>query len=723
VVAGQTGAGGHANYGEVQLEECHESYQIANSSLWLEVMCTDDSQDGRWSEERACDDWFHMLFQAQEDISVHFCHVSGKTLGLRSGSMYQVKVFKGRLSVLSSSPERNCEVMRRNGFYLSHDIFLDDMSTTGCRATDELVNVLERHTCCLHDVTEHEYLYSRRMEESGDQMNFTWRACLSECEQEQGAVRLDRSSFVAKTYWETLDDVTDRITDGISGAYLRFLPEDVWETYRVTVNAERLSENKSGVYKEYARSLFLHGEGILKAVPGFDSSWKCLCPPNKFSERLPLPECCRPTSLQDVKFAASQAEEVLSMIQTISVHHESVGQGRVADSFKHAFNAIGAAALFDDDRLMRFLCFVRQRRPSLFIGPPDTQLYIRHLVVGPTCRFLAIARDDDLTLESLDRIHREAIRILQGNMKDGDDPRTQVVILHAGSASAILQARIFASSQSAQLNVFSIDLSEVFEALGFENLDIPAPGAGFSSSSSPSLLRETGLKAQDLLGQLSLALKSRRQIRFLVTTALITGEDDKWSRQDLYRRTFKTLARLGYPDPLIVEAVHGGGTRSFLEEYGQVVYTDLNDFENQGNNEGRSMLLALQTSGISEDMMIIKLTGRYSPADRKLVQLVELNTHQDAIIRMTMRDGLMFTGCFAMKKGLLQEALGGMDWNNYELHGVHLEWAMVERLRQLCDPDEWLLERRTRFPACKIVLVPQLGVLAYRSTLQQPEMW
>ena len=31
-----------------------------------------------------------------------------------------------------------------------------------------------------------------------------------------------------------------------------------------------------------------------------------------------------------------------------------------------------------------------------------------------------------------------------------------------------------------------------------------------------------------------------------------------------------------------------------------------------------------------------------------------------------MNDGLMFTGCFAMRKGLLQEALSGMDWNEYE---------------------------------------------------------
>mmetsp|Transcript_13094 Transcript_13094/g.46015 ORF Transcript_13094/g.46015 Transcript_13094/m.46015 type:complete len:791 (+) Transcript_13094:274-2646(+) len=650
----------------VSSDECHPSYEIANSSTWLEIMCADGSQGWQWREDRECKGLHHVFFQALEDVSVYFCHVSGKTLGLSDDSMYTIKVFKGSLSILSFSTQEDCEVMQKNGLHVWYGGNPEEMSIKPCGSSGELEGILKQRACCLHEASEHEYVYDRRIESSGSRMNFTWRACLFECQQDRDTSSLDRSSLVQRSFVETLDDITDRITDGMSGAYLRFLPEDVWEAYQVSLESGGRNDSRAEFFREYAQSLLLTGEGIMKAVPGFDSSWKCLCPPNRLFERLPLPKCCRLPSLGDVKFASAQAEETLAMIQSISLGQRAADTGEITHDFQYAFHAMGAAAIFDDDRLMRFLCFVRQRGPSLFIGPPDVQLYIKHLLVGPGCTFLPIQRGDVINSQTLADIHQEAMRVLMLKSKDsGSELRAQVVVIHAGSATPVLQKRILSSSQAAQLKVFSIDLSEMVQTLGFDNLDLDTSGAGFSSSSS-SLVQETGIKSQDLLNQLSIATKTRRKIRFLVTTALVTGEDDRWSRQELYRGTFKALARLGYPDPLIVEAVHGGESRSFLEGYGHVVYTDLNDFENQGNNEGRSMLLALQTWDVKDDVMVIKLTGRYSPADRRLVQLVELNTHQDAIVRVSMNDGLMFTGCFAMRKGLLQEALSAMDWNQYE---------------------------------------------------------
>ncbi|EKX45393.1 hypothetical protein GUITHDRAFT_138969 [Guillardia theta CCMP2712] len=593
----------------VSSDECHPSYEIANSSTWLEIMCADGSQGWQWREDRECKGLHHVFFQALEDVSVYFCHVSGKTLGLSDDSMYTIKVFKGSLSILSFSTQEDCEVMQKNGLHVWYGGNPEEMSIKPCGSSGELEGILKQRACCLHEASEHEYVYDRRIESSGSRMNFTWRACLFECQQDRDTSSLDRSSLVQRSFVETLDDITDRITDGMSGAYLRFLPEDVWEAY----------------------------QGL------------------------------------------EQAEETLAMIQSISLGQRAADTGEITHDFQYAFHAMGAAAIFDDDRLMRFLCFVRQRGPSLFIGPPDVQLYIKHLLVGPGCTFLPIQRGDVINSQTLADIHQEAMRVLMLKSKDsGSELRAQVVVIHAGSATPVLQKRILSSSQAAQLKVFSIDLSEMVQTLGFDNLDLDTSGAGFSSSSS-SLVQETGIKSQDLLNQLSIATKTRRKIRFLVTTALVTGEDDRWSRQELYRGTFKALARLGYPDPLIVEAVHGGESRSFLEGYGHVVYTDLNDFENQGNNEGRSMLLALQTWDVKDDVMVIKLTGRYSPADRRLVQV-------------SMNDGLMFTGCFAMRKGLLQEALSAMDWNQYEVH----------RLRQICEPDDWLLERTVSFEACKV---------------------
>ena len=50
----------------------------------------------------------------------------------------------------------------------------------------------------------------------------------------------------------------------------------------------------------------------------------------------------------------------------------------------------------------------------------------------------------------------------------------------------------------------------------------------------------------------------------LVTAALVPAgrEPDRWDRAGLYRAGFRRLARLGYPDPLVVEALHAGPSRT-----------------------------------------------------------------------------------------------------------------------------------------------------------------
>ena len=62
-------------------------------------------------------------------------------------------------------------------------------------------------------------------------------------------------------------------------------------------------------------------------------------------------------------------------------------------------------------------------------------------------------------------------------------------------------------------------------------------------------------------------------MQFVVTTALVEHEADVWNRTALYADTFRTLARYGYPLPLIAEALEPPRSGGFLEQYGRVSET------------------------------------------------------------------------------------------------------------------------------------------------------
>ena len=179
---------------------------------------------------------------------------------------------------------------------------------------------------------------------------------------------------------------------------------------------------------------------------------------------------------------------------------------------------------------------------------------------------------------------------------------------------------------------------------------------------------------------------------------------------------------------------------------GQVIYTDVNDERyagNQGVNEARSILVALAASGLEDDMMLVKLTGRYTLVDRSLLLLLESNLHTtDAVMSVAPHTQLVFTGCLAMRKGLWQAALQGSDWNTVAHFGVHLEFLVLQQVQRHCrqeggrdararasgyvggDLGEGRRGGEAGAPApCRLLQVPRLGVAARRSDSLEAVIW
>jgi hypothetical protein len=314
-----------------------------------------------------------------------------------------------------------------------------------------------------------------------------------------------------------------------------------------------------------------------------------------------------------------------------------------------------------------------------------------------------------------------------------------MLVALGSTAGTILQKRLFQrlfvpgtatarGGAGARGAVIMLDVSSVVELLSGTPTDLVSLGRGFSLG---AWARESGLQAQALASRLERAIAVRGELQVLVATALVEKEHDLWNRSALYQDTFRTLARQGFPQPLIAEAVHcSRDGPSFLERFGRVVYTCINDARymgNQGVNEARSLLRALAHFQVPPESMIVKLTGRYTFVDRSFFQLLERNmAAADAVLSAAAHKDLLFTGCFAMRAALLRQALLHSDWNAATHHGVHLEFLVLHNVRKSCEA----AAGRRSGPGCgaagctcRLLYVARLGVAARRSDSADAVIW
>ena len=119
----------------------------------------------------------------------------------------------------------------------------------------------------------------------------------------------------------------------------------------------------------------------------------------------------------------------------------------------------------------------------------------------------------------------------------------------------------------------TLDVSEIVGTLGPSRSGFTAGGL-LATSLTGYLPRAQAPRAEpldhaSLLAQMAVGQRGSEHVAVLVTTALVKvvhPGDDRYSREALYEDMFAGLAALGYPHPLVVEAVHGysGGAAPVL---------------------------------------------------------------------------------------------------------------------------------------------------------------
>lgn len=126
---------------------------------------------------------------------------------------------------------------------------------------------------------------------------------------------------------------------------------------------------------------------------------------------------------------------------------------------------------------------------------------------------------------------------------------------------------------------------------------------------------------------------------------------------------------------------------SLLEKEGlPIIYIGKHSqgIRNKGVLEAKSLLSYLDNSPhIPESDMLVKVTGRYSfTSPSFLNEVISLSfSNLEAIVKKDAH-GQVFTGCFAIRKGILHHILKTIDFQKMEENMVNLERLIADGLHE-----------------------------------------
>ena len=153
-----------------------------------------------------------------------------------------------------------------------------------------------------------------------------------------------------------------------------------------------------------------------------------------------------------------------------------------------------------------------------------------------------------------------------------------------------------------------------------------------------------------------------------LTSALIPNDYDE--RRKEYLLAIDSLGQW-YQKAFVVECYNEGPP--WICEKIPVIYTRVNNssLRNKGVNEARALSAFLSGLHASNSEMIVKVTGRYRFENLSFLETCE-QTDKDAIVCLG-ECNQVYTACFAMRKGIMEDMLLSIDYNAMESDMVNFE--------------------------------------------------
>lgn len=168
-------------------------------------------------------------------------------------------------------------------------------------------------------------------------------------------------------------------------------------------------------------------------------------------------------------------------------------------------------------------------------------------------------------------------------------------------------------------------------------------------------------------------------MKILFTSAII--EQNFEERKEEYLKSLTFLKENGLVDSIqIIETVLESD--SFFEQLGYKIFyskTHKPNLKNKGVKEILALKSYLQNAELSDNEMLIKITGRYKFLDTFFLKTV--NNDKFDFYYLPVKNQVFF-GCIAMRKKYFVELINSIDLNVMEKYMINIESKTYEYLQQ-----------------------------------------
>jgi hypothetical protein len=159
----------------------------------------------------------------------------------------------------------------------------------------------------------------------------------------------------------------------------------------------------------------------------------------------------------------------------------------------------------------------------------------------------------------------------------------------------------------------------------------------------------------------------------ILTSALIPFKYEE--RKNEYIKSFNNL--INYVDKNSIQYIECYNSNpDFLYSLTEKIFiTNTHDYniKNKGVLEMKGIKKFLDNTDISDDELMLKLTGRYYFIDNHFIKTIQENNNFNFYGKKVTNNTQIFTGCFAIRKKYLQDFVDNLDYEEMENHQICVE--------------------------------------------------